>query len=68
MSNSDLLKDVEELTGVVPLPGARRKKLTREEIARVERFLRLPPKLQEGILKYGENIRQRYADRAIDKA
>ena len=51
---------IEQLTGVPP-PG---KKLTRkekqEQAARVKRFLALPPQLQEGILRYGENIQKAY--------
>ena len=52
---------IEQLTGVPPTIT---RKITRkekqEQAARVKRFLALPPQLQEGILKYGENIQQAY--------
>lgn len=60
----DIAGLVEELTGVPPAPPGR---LTREErqkqAERVSRFLAFPPQLQEGILRYGESLRQVYAAR-----
>jgi len=41
-------------TGTVQL------EVTREEAARVKRFLALPPQLQEGCLQYAEKIRLSY--------
>lgn len=64
MGANDIARMVEELTGVPPKPPSPRRPLTRrekeEQSARVRRFLSLPPQLQEGILKYGESIRQAY--------
>ena len=55
-------KVIQALTGV---PPAIRVKMTRkerqEQAARVKRFLALPPQLQEGILRYGENIQKAYS-------
>jgi len=51
-----------ELTGVPessPDTGTTPKE-ERAQTNRVKRFLALPPQLQEGILRYGENIRQAY--------
>ena len=52
---------IEQLTGVAPTI---REKMTRkerqEQAARVKRFLAFPPQLQEGILRYGENIQKAY--------
>lgn len=66
MAIEDITKLVEEVTGV-PAGISVRKKMTREgkrqQAARVKRFLALPPQLQEGILKYGENIREAYSSR-----
>jgi len=65
MAIDDLTKLMEEMTGVPPMTPPRR--LTREErkaqAERVKRFLALPPQLQEGILKYGENIREAYSSK-----
>ncbi len=53
---------IEALTGVPPAvpasdaPGEER----RAEAARVRRFLALPVRLQEGILRYGEHIQAAY--------
>ena len=65
MTTTDLeeaARIIEQLTGVAPLLPER--KMTRaerqEQAARVKRFLVLPPQLQEGILKYGENIQKAY--------
>lgn len=53
---------IEQLTGV---PPTIREKMTRkerqEQAARVKRFLTFPPQLQEGILRYGENIQKAYS-------
>jgi len=56
---------IEHLTGVPPggsIPEQRREmgREKREQTARVKRFLALPPQLQEGVLRYGENIRGAY--------
>lgn len=67
MNEEDLLKDTDDLPGI-PTPHAAKKRLSREERARLERFLKLPPALQEGVLKYGENIRKKYSDGGIDKS
>ena len=52
---------IEQLTGVA---STIREKMTRkerqEQAARVKRFLAFPPQLQEGILRYGENIQKAY--------
>lgn len=64
-TGEDLTKLLEELTGV-PAPQQPRR-LSKEErkkqAERVRRFLALPPQLQEGILKYGENIREAYSSK-----
>ena len=52
---------IEELTGwpaTIRQPLARKEKREREE--RVRRFLALPPHLQEGALRYAENLRDAY--------
>ena len=53
---------IEQLTGVSPLLPERKmtRKERQEQAARVKRFLALPPQLQEGILRYGENIQKAY--------
>lgn len=70
MTNGDLTGDVEKLTGVTS-GGSATGEMTREEKReqrdRVKRFLALPPQLQEGILKYGERIRQAYAKGGLTK-
>jgi len=52
------------LTGVPPMPVSPERKMTRkerqEQAARVKRFLALPPQLQEGVLRYAENIQRAY--------
>ena len=64
-TGDDLSKLMEQLTGV-PAPQQTRR-LSKEErkkqAERVRRFLALPPQLQEGILKYGENIREAYSSK-----
>jgi len=71
MGTDDMGRMVEGLTGVPPKPPSPRRSLTRrekkEQSARVRRFLSLPPQLQEGILKYGESIRQAYAKGGLTK-
>ena len=52
---------IEALTGVpakLQMKKSRKERL--EEKERVKRFLALPPQLQEGCLKYAENITQTY--------
>lgn len=53
---------IELLTGVPPGGKPRRmsRKQRQEQVARVKRFLAMPPELQEGVLRYGENIRASY--------
>ncbi len=52
---------IEALTGVPSIPPRRMtRKERQEQTARVRRFLALPPQLQEGILRYGENIQKAY--------
>ena len=68
MNEGDLSKDMEDLTGMSATTRLGKKRISREERARLERFLRLPPALQEGVLKYGENIRKKYSETAIDKS
>ena len=54
---------IETLTGVPPTVPERKmtRKEKQEQVARVKRFLALPPELQEGILRYGENIQKAYS-------
>jgi hypothetical protein len=66
MTIGGLLKGLEELTGVAPGVATLRKmtrKEKQEQAARVKRFLALPPQLQEGILRYGEKIREAYSQK-----
>jgi hypothetical protein len=53
---------IETLTGVPPaVPGSNTTgEEKRAEAARVRRFLALPVRLQEGILRYGEHIQKAY--------
>lgn len=51
---------VEALTGVPPPWRKLTRREKQEQAARVKRFLALPPQLQEGILRYGENIQKAY--------
>ena len=52
---------IEQLTGVpLAIPVKMTRKERQEQAARVKRFLALPSQLQEGILRYGENIRKVY--------
>lgn len=52
---------IEALTGAPPIaPNRMTRKERQEQAARVRRFLTLPPQLQEGILRYGENIQKAY--------
>lgn len=59
---AEAAKVIEQLTGV---PPTIRQKMTRkerqEQATRVKRFLALPLPLQEGILRYGENIQKAYS-------
>jgi hypothetical protein len=36
----------------------------KQEAARVRRFLALPPQLQEGVLRYAENLKKAYLSRS----
>ncbi len=63
--SKDAARLIEHLTGVPPgcrIPEQRvvSSKEKREQAARIKRFLALPPQLQEGVLRYGENIRGAY--------
>ncbi len=62
MSVEEAARALEALAGAPPIPSSR--KMTRQErqeqTARLRRFLALPPELQEGALRYGENIRASY--------
>ncbi len=64
MAGSDLdeaAKALEFVTGVPPtIPVKMTKKEKQERAARVKRFLALSPQLQEGCLRYAENIMERY--------
>lgn len=53
---------IEQLTGAPPAVPERKmtRKERQEQTSRVKRFLALPPQLQEGILRYGENIQKAY--------
>jgi len=54
-------KAIEAITGVpakLQMKKSRKERLAEKE--RVRRFLALPPQLQEGCLKYAENITQTY--------
>jgi hypothetical protein len=60
-------KVIESLTGVpatICRPMTRKEK--REQDERVRRFLALPPSLQEGALRYGENLRDAYKGGSVD--
>jgi hypothetical protein len=63
---AEAAKVIEALTGVPStVPELRKvtKRERQEQAARVKRFLALPPQLQEGILRYGENIQKAYSRR-----
>jgi len=58
--------DLEEAARIIEAQTDLRKltrKQRQEQAARVRRFLAFPPELQEGILRYGENIRGAYTKR-----
>jgi hypothetical protein len=58
---AEAAKTIESLTGVLPaFPVKRTRKEKQELAARIKRFLALSPQLQEGCLKYAENIMQGY--------
>jgi hypothetical protein len=60
---AEAAKVIEALTGVPPtVPELRKvtKRERQEQAARVKRFLALPVPLQEGCLKYAENIMDTY--------
>jgi hypothetical protein len=57
----EIARIIEELTGVPPLlPKRKTRKERQEQAARVKRFLALPPELQEGVLRYAENMKEAY--------
>ena len=58
----DIPKLIESLTGVPqPIsPNGMSAKERQEQEDRVRRFLALPAPLQEGVLRYGERIREAY--------
>ena len=56
MSVEEAAKVMDDLTP--PKPMTRQEK--REQAERLKRFLALPPELQEGALRYAENIRASY--------
>ncbi len=62
MSVEEAARALEAPTGAPPIPSSR--KMTRQERqeqdVRLRRFLALSPDLQEGALRYGENIRASY--------
>jgi hypothetical protein len=53
---------IEALTAVPPTTSQKNltRKERREQAARVERFVALPARLQEGILRYGERLQEAY--------
>ncbi len=54
-------KAIEELLGASPLQEKKPSgKDLREQADRVRRFRALPPRLQEGLLRYGNRIREAY--------
>jgi len=58
---AEAAKVIEQLTGVpLATPVKMTGKERQEQAARVKRFLALPPPLQDGILRYGENIQKVY--------
>jgi len=59
---AEAAKVIEALTGVPPsIPASDATgEEKRAEAARVRRFLALPVRLQEGILRYGEHIQAAY--------
>jgi hypothetical protein len=59
---AEAAKVIESLTGVPPsIPASDATgEEKRVEAARVRRFLALPVRLQEGILRYGEHIQAAY--------
>ncbi|MFW6125487.1 MAG: hypothetical protein ACOC58_00115 [Chloroflexota bacterium] len=54
---------IEQLTGVPPTLHLPRRRPTRADRERVERFLALPAELQEGALRYAERVRDAFAAR-----
>lgn len=68
MSGEDLpeaAKVTESPSGLPPAFGGRRMgRREKQEAARVRRFLALPPQLQEGVLRYAENLKKAYLSRS----
>ncbi len=66
MSDEDILqaaKGIEDLLGVPPAittPRQMTRKERQEQAARLRRFLALSPELQEGVLRYAENMKGTY--------
>lgn len=53
---------IEALTGVPPTTSQKNptRKERQEQALRVKRFVALPARLQEGILRYGERLQEAY--------
>ena len=60
MSVEEAARALEAATGVPPFIKKMTRRERQEQNARLRRFLALPPELQEGALRYGENIRASY--------
>ncbi len=60
MSVEEAARALEAPTGVPPSIRKMTRQERQEQTARLRRFLALPPELQEGALRYGENIRASY--------
>jgi len=67
MSVEEAALVIEALTGVPPMLLRRTRKTRQEQTARLRRFLALPPELQEGALRYAENIQASYCGQARSK-
>lgn len=71
MSDEDIREAgrvIKALLGVSPAittPRQMTRKERQEQAARVRQFLALPPELQEGALRYAENIKAAYAPSKI---
>jgi len=59
---AEAAKAIEAITGVparLQMKKSRQERLEAKE--RVKRFLALPPQLQEGVLRYGQGLRETYS-------
>jgi len=70
MSIEEAARIIEALTGVPPAPGGKKTTRTtrqekREQAERVKKFLSLPVPLQEGCLKYAQNIMDAYRSQEV---